>query len=156
MSNYLPRYTRIDYHFVLRTALISRKAKDTIRLPDICFLGNETYRSPIAPSGVQAYKASEISVSGTRKRSGASPPNGRCISIWPNRFAAQHSIIALTRHLPGLCQILPNTPISYVHPFHESMTGITPDQRASGRLRGLSALHLLCSNVLPYALEIRK
>lgn len=50
MLNYLRRYTRIDYRFVLRTVLISRKPKDTIRLPDICFLGNETYRTPIALS----------------------------------------------------------------------------------------------------------
>lgn len=95
-------------------------------------------------------------MSGTRKRKGASLRTG----VVPP-FAEPHSIpsytgTALTRHLPGLCQILPNTPIWYVHPLLESMTGITPDQRASGRLRGLSALHLLCLNVLPYALEIRK
>lgn len=118
MLNYLRRYTRIDYRFVLRTVLISRKPKDTIRLPDICFLGNETYRSPIAPSAPvcvqgQRYLCPELgNAAGPPLRAGAVPPFGRTAS--PHSIS---SFTALTRHLPRLCQILPITPIWYVHRF---------------------------------------
>lgn len=76
MSNYLPRYTRIDYRYVLRTVLISRKPKDTIRLSDICFLGNETYRTPIALSAqVYVQNQRDVDVRNSETKRGL-PPNG--------------------------------------------------------------------------------
>lgn len=91
MSNYLPRYTRIDYRYVLRTVLISRKPKDTIRLSDICFLGNETYRTPIALSAhVYIQNQRDVDV----RNSETGPPSERALYLHLLSRTAFHHTLA--------------------------------------------------------------